>query len=292
MHASELAQLAALVAHHSPAIIRGSKPPSASNLDQYWTASRCRLDRWLRALKAHETLVEDASAGNRGPLWKSIRPLLDEILLSETLTRVWAAVGSAFDQDHGTGDVEPVTRSALIGHLEARNRSLQMIVFGQGLGVEEAVKLNRLRRRVERWTDLMLGYVLAEHSAAEFAFDRSRVLDFAEDLRHERRAGTDHTAWDVVQSSLQAAFQQERRGATACAELNRQIAAAVLGCLDADLFDSCGALKSLWLIRLSQVAHDAQGMLSELLSNEPLVSDVSSRANRRLPGGPSHSPRF
>jgi hypothetical protein len=292
MNASELAQLAALVAHHSPAIIRGTRPMRESGLEQYWTASRCRLDRWLQALKEHETLIANASPGTRVTHWRSIRPLLDEILLSETLTRVWAAVGAAFDLHHGTGDVEPITRSTLIGHLEARNRALQLIVFGQGLGVEEAVSLNRLRRRVERWTDLMLGYVLVDQNAAEFAFDRARALDFAEDLRYERQAGTDNKAWDLVQSSLQAAFQKEGRQAAACAELNRQIAAAVLGCIDAGLFDSWGVLQSLWLIRLTQVATDAQGMLAELLSNEPLVSDSLPSAGRRLPGGRPRSPRF
>lgn len=292
MHASELAQLAALVAHHCPAVIRGPRPLGEAGLEQYWTACRCRLDRWLHALKQHETLIEQAAPALRGGHWRTIRPLLDEILLSETLTRVWAAVGRAFDRHRGANEVDPVTRSVLIGHLEARNRALQMIVFGQGLGAEEAVKLNRLRRRVERWTDLMLGYVCVDHTAAEFAFDRGRALDFAEDLRYERQAGTDNKAWDLVQSSLQAAFQGERRRASASAELNRQIAAAVLSCLDAGLFDSWGALQSLWLIRLTQVATDAQGMLSELLSNEPLADPCPRDPDRRLPQRRDRTPRF
>jgi DNA-directed RNA polymerase specialized sigma24 family protein len=292
MHASELAQLAALVAHHTPTIVRGSQPIREKGLEQYWTASKCRLDRWLRALKAHQRSLKDATEQQRGEHWRFLRPMLDEILLSETLTRVWAAIGSAIDGRQGKSAVEPIARSTLIGHLEARNRALQLIVFGHGLGAEDAVELNRLRRRVERWTDLMLGYVLLEHPVNEFAFDRSRADEFAEDLRHERKVGTDSRAWQLVHSSLQVAFEKESRQVAASAELNQQIAAAVMGCLGEDLFDSLGLLKSRWQIRLTQVANDAQGMLTELLSTEPLYSDSPHVTDRQLPRWQPRSPRF
>jgi hypothetical protein len=289
MHASELAQLAALVAHHTPTLVRTAEPIGEANLEQYWVASKCRLDGWLRALKAHEVRVAGAPPRERPGYWRVVRPLLDEILLSETLTRVWAAVGCAIDHRGGVGDIEPIGRSVMVGHLEARNRALQLIVFGQGLAADEAVSLNRLRRRVERWTDLMLGYVLLEHPATDFVFDRSRALDFAEDLRHERRDGTDGRAWELVLSSLQAAFQTQQRQPAAMAAQNQEIAAAVVGCLEPDLFDAQGVLKSLWHVRLTQVANDAQGMLDQLLSTEPLVCDRASAIERQ---GPRRSPRF
>lgn len=282
MHASELAQLAALVAHHTPTIIRGSHPVREQGLEQYWTASKCRLDRWLRALRSHGQCLEDVAPQRRGEHWRFLRPMLDEILLSETLTRVWAAIGSALDGRRAESAVEPIARSALIGHLEARNRALQLIVFGHGLGADDAIALNRLRRRVERWTDLMLGYVLLEYPAHEFAFDRARAADFAEDLRHERQSGTDSQAWQLVHSSLQVAFDKESRQAAASADLNQQIAGAVMGCLGDDLFDTLGLLKSRWQIRLSQVANDTQGMLTEILSTEPLYSDSPRVADRQL----------
>jgi hypothetical protein len=291
MHASELAQLAALVAHHTPVLIRGTERTAKTALERYWVASKTRLDRWLRLLRAHQLRLPKVPAGSRAPYWRAVRPVLDEILLSETLTRVWTAVGCAIDRERGTDDIEPIVRSVLVGHLEGRNRALQLIVFGQGLGTEDAVELNRLRRRVERWTDLMLGYVLLEYPASEFAFDRSRTADFADDLRHERRAGTHGTAWELVQSSLTAAFRKERRTTAASADLNAKVAAGVIGCFDAGIFDPQGVPKSLWQTRLAQVADDTQGMIDQLLCDEPpAAAAVSAIAGQ--PRWRSRLPRF
>jgi hypothetical protein len=136
----------------------------------------------------------------------------------------------------------------------------------------------------------MLGYVYLEQPAGEFTFDRTRAEDFAEDLRHERRAGTDQNAWRLVHASLTAAFERESRRTAVSAELNEQIAAAVIGGLEPELFDSLGVLKSLWQVRLAQVAHDTQGMLTELLSTEPLYNDPTAPGDRHL--WQNRTPRF
>lgn len=283
MHAYELAQLAALVAYLTPVLIRGNERTEKNALERYWVASKTRLDVWLRSLRAHQLRLASTPADGRARQWQAIRPVLDEILLSETLTRVWTAVGCAIDCERGTDEVEPIARSVLVGHLEGRNRALQLIVFGQGLGAGDAVELNRLRRSVERWTDLMLGYVLLDYPAAEFAFDQARATEFADDLRHERRAGTHETAWELVQSSLAAAFQKQRRSMAACSDLNAKVAAGVIGCFEDGTFETQCAPKSHWQARLAQVADDTQGMIDQLLCDEPPVAEPA-------PIGEGHSP--
>ena len=52
------------------------------------------------------------------------------------------------------------------------------------------------------------------------------------------------------------------------AELNARIAASILACFPAELFDSTGLLRSLWLMRLTNVAEDTQGMIDELFKSE------------------------
>jgi len=292
MHASELAQLAALVAHHTPVLIRSIERTEKNALEQYWVASKTRLDRWLQTLRAHQLRLARTPAASRPRLWQAVRPVLDEILLSETLTRVWTAVGCAIDRERDTDDIEPIARSVLVGHLEGRNRALQLIMFGQGLGAEDAVELNRLRRRVERWTDLMLGYVLLEYPATEFAFDQGRVADFADDLRHELQAGTYRTGWELVQSSLSAAFEEECRSLAASSDLNAKIAAGVIGCFDAGVFDTQAAAKFPWQVRMAQVAADTQHMIDQLLSDEPPVAQPVVAAPWRTPPWEPRLPRF
>ena len=52
-------------------------------------------------------------------------------------------------------------------------------------------------------------------------------------------------------------------------DLNAQIASAILSCFPADLFDSTGLFRSLWLHRMSNVTSDVQGMIETLVGSEP-----------------------
>ena len=106
--------------------MRGTRRLSASGVQQYWTESKCRLDRWFRSLAALRTRSRRrGSDGGRGQ-WPHVRGVLEEILTSEMLTRVWATVLCAFDRQQGTLEAEPIARSIMIGHLEARHRVLDV----------------------------------------------------------------------------------------------------------------------------------------------------------------------
>jgi hypothetical protein len=65
--------------------------------------------------------------------------------------------------------------------------------------------------------------------------------------------------------ALRNAFQAGVSPLAANADGNARITASILGCFPADLFDSTGLFQSLWMLRLSANASDAQGLISELL---------------------------
>ena len=207
MHARELVELAAIVSAHGPVLIRSGKPISADSIEQYWTTSKVRLDRWARRLKSFVGRA-DADARQRRDQWPEVRGVLEEILTGEMLTRVWTAVLCAYDRRRGADEAEPVARSVMIGHMEARHRVLTLMVRGPGIDAEAAVKLNRLRRRAERWTDLLVGHLAGMHDVSEFAFDPQRASDFAEDLRHRSGLQGGRHVWPLVLASLRAAFRQ------------------------------------------------------------------------------------
>jgi hypothetical protein len=276
MHASELVELAALVAAHGPAFLAAIEQVAQPGLEEYWTASKCRLDRWSRAIKQYSVEIPYLGGAERVARWKAVRPVLEEILAGEVLTRVFAAVACAHDRRHGRCEAEPVVRSVHIGHLEARNRALNLLVFGQGFATEEAVVLNRLRRGAERWTDLLLAHLdeqqlHQQHSnepfaTREFAFAPARVEEFAGDLRLEQYAGGG-IAWQLTLASLRAAFRRGLSPTSPNGDLNQQIAAGVLRCYEARLFDSTGLTRSLWMVRMETAAADTAGMIAELLSD-------------------------
>jgi hypothetical protein len=241
--------------------VRATESLTAERLERYWTASKCRLDRWQRGLKAACDPARPAHVVERVP------GLLEEILLSEVLTRVWAALVLAFDRRHGTSDVGPIVRSVYGGHQEARHRTMRLLLSETGLPIAEAVELNRVRRRAERWTDLLIGHLWEDEADGELAFDRRRAADFAADLREDRHTQSPH-AWPLLFASLQAAFQQRLEPHSPNADLNEQIASGILGCFGPELFDGIGAVHSLWVVRLLAMTSDTQGLLADLLEME------------------------
>jgi hypothetical protein len=166
---------------------------------------------------------------------------------------------------------------------------MSLLLDGQSIPAERAVGLNRLRLRVERWTDLLIGRLAKDFNVAEIAVEPDRARDFADDLKHEERSfGTDYI-WSLTLTALHAAFPPVPPN-TPTAELNSRIAGSVLGCFPARLFDSTGVLSSLWQLRLATAASDTQGMVDELLWTEPLQSGIST--GHRQPAGQRSWRRF
>ena len=266
MHARELVELAAIVSAHGPVLVRGTRHLSATSLEQYWTASKCRLDRWGRSLKGFVSYAEDVGEQRRQAQWPLVRGVCEEILTGEVLTRVWIAVLCAYDRQHGGEEAGAVARSVLTGHLEARHRVLTLLVRSPVIEAEGAVKLNHLRRRTERWTDLLIGYLVGLEDVSQFAVDPQRARDFAEDLRYLSNLKGGRHAWPLVLASLRAAFGEGLCAVSPNADLNTEIASSILACFQPELFDSTGLLRSLWLTRLANVTNDAQGMVADLLA--------------------------
>ena len=263
MHARELVELAAIVSAHGPVLVQGVERLSQSGMEEYWTASKIRLDRWGFCLREFMAQANDFQWIKAQ--WPYIRGVLEEIITGEMLTRVWTAVVCAHDRQHGAEDAEPIALSVLSGHMEARHRVLTLLVGGPGMDTEAAMKLNRLRCRTERWTDMLVGYLAGLHDCCGFAVDPQRAKEFSQDLHYQCRHPGGRHAWPLVLASLRAAFQQGMAQQSPNAELNARIASSILSCFQPELFDSTGLFCSMWLMRLINSANDAQGMIDELL---------------------------
>jgi len=276
MHARELVDLASVLSAHGSMLIRHPGPLAHAGLEEYWIASKCRLDRWSHRLGRTSgcgtTIATETIATKTA--------LVEEVLSGEVLVRVWAAVACAHDRLQGCDNAEPVARSVLIGHLEARHRVLTLLLSAK-VDAEEAIRLDRLRRRAERWTDVLVGHLCQADEVAEFAFDPDRAADFAQDLRQQGQQPGGRHVWSLLQSSLRAAFHRDLSAVSPNADLNARIAGGILACFPTEVFDSTGLPRSLWSLRLAQTAADAQCMLSQLLAPDPPPVLSSSRSIRR-----------
>jgi hypothetical protein len=283
MDSHNLVELAAIVSAHGPALVKGVDRLSENGLEQYWTTSKVRLDRWCRCLRNFTTLASEPTW--RPANWPRIRTIMEEIISSEMLTRVWAAVLCAHDRSHEICESEPIARSVMLGHLEARHRVLTILLNTPNLEVREAAQLNRLFATCERWTDLLIGYLIGLGDLSEFAIDPDRAKDFAKDLRSEGIVPGRRLVWPLILTALRAGFRQELMADTPNADLNVRIAAGILACFPGEIFDSTGQFQSLWLVRLNNSAADAQVMLNELIgisppNTEPLHSPHDRPSNR------------
>jgi hypothetical protein len=273
MHVRDLVDVAGLVALNGPLIVRGAASLSQSHLEQYWATSKCRFESWNRVLRSSARFALDGSTGGFDNIVE-LRAVFDEIFVGEILTRVWTAVLVARDRRWQAGVDEPLARSVLGSHVEARNRALEMLLQAGGFSKRPAVSLNRLRCRAERWTDVLIGGLLGECDALEFAVDAERATDFAADLARRRGEPGGRQAWRLTLASLRNAFQKGLCPVAANPDANARITASILGCFPGELFDSTGLFSSLWMMRLSAVASDAQGMIDDLLGPAPPAAAI------------------
>jgi hypothetical protein len=262
MHARDLALLAERLSDQGQWLVRATACWPAACVQQYWAASKCRLDRWSRMLKRL------GAADSSGDLHVSAClaiPHCEELLVSDLLTRVWCALAAAHDRARGTSEAEPIARSILLGHNEVRHRLLSLVMSSPCLTLKQAVDLNHLRRLCERWTDLLLARLAAVVDGAEFAHDPSRAQQFALDLQQRRPPAADAVGRALLQASLVSTFRRRLHGAAANGDLNARLASAILGCFRPELFDGAGIPHGLWYLRLIGAADDVQGLLDDLL---------------------------
>lgn len=264
MHARELAELAAILALHAPVVLRGNNGIPQATSEQYWTASKCRLDRWQRVLRELAGVTDEAALPAT-LAWDRTRPLLEEILVSELLTRIWTAITVALDRRGLDQDLEPIARNIYGSHLDVRRRLLALLAGGRVIRAEQAAALNQLRCRVERWGDMLLAHLAEAIDIGEFAFDAERARDFASDLDREATGAERRFSCQLALTSLRASFAEGLAERTPNRDLNQRIASAILGAFREELSDSTGLAGSLWLERLQRTASDTEGMIEELL---------------------------
>ncbi len=192
--------------------------------------------------------------------------LCEEILASEILSRVWTATLSAADRIADNEELEPIGRSVLVGHLEARNRVLHLIAAGRSLGAHSAAaSLNRLRRVCERWTDFLLAPLASFADLASLAHDRARMADMADDYRAEEADGVATPRNKLLFVSLKSAFPSSLGVPSLNADLHSQIAAGVLACFDPEALVAMAPTHWLWHTRVMNATTDAERWVGELL---------------------------
>ncbi len=195
MHARDLIELASFVAAEGSTLLGSVRRISPDAMAQYWMGSKCRLDRWGRTLREFRR-QQVIGPGHAETAWSGMRGVCEEVLASEMLVRVWSCVMLTLEAKLGGNEAKPLVKSVLDGHLEATNRVLNLLSVPALVSSRSAAELNRLRRLVERWTDLILGRLGPPFDFTALAYDAARAQDFADDFSLGFQKGkTSREAW-------------------------------------------------------------------------------------------------
>lgn len=270
MHANDTVEVAGVVATQSATLVSDRRPLSASSLSGYWYASRDRLETWVACLSAHRRRAGSVPSTAWTEVDLQLLRVVHDLLATELLTRVWTCVIAGIDTVRNENHLA-ACHGIFASHRDLAQRALnepvQRLRRDRGVAAsiqQEAEELMRFRSRVERWTDLLVGYLVVGFGDAQFAFAPDRARDFADDIRRHRRMGRAREAWGLTLQSLRLAFQARRLGQSPLADSHRRVASHILACFDPTLVDSVGTLDSLWTTRLMNRADDVNALVGQL----------------------------
>lgn len=272
MHATNLAEVASWAAFNTKLLINQSDTLSPDNCSQYWSQSKCLQNRWMITLKMFEQDVANEDS-NHDP-WPAIKIVVEEIILAELMTRVWSAIMVAHDQHHGKEELTGIAHSIHIGQMEAKNRAMRLLLTQDSVNPDAFEKLNALRRKIESWTDLLLGQLADNHVAKQFAFQPNRVKDFYEESLDSDAKNTEARRV-LFSASLSEDLKPITTNYAANPAIIRKITSSLMACFSADRFDSHGLPKSAQLLWLEKASDDAQLLIDNL---DALDNPLSSAA--------------
>lgn len=262
MHASQLAQIGSWIAVHAPTLVFGNSGPQELVSVDYWTSSRCRIQRWNAALKVFDEDFKDTDSSHNP--WPAAATVIEEIFVSEFLTRIWSAAVLAHDTYQESDELFGLAHSIHISHIECRNRAMRLLLSNQAMNEKEFDRLNLLRRKIERWTDVFLARVTELKIAQMFAFDEGRVADFHEEVE-DSSPMIQARRNQLMIASFAAELGEFQSQWAANPELNRKISSSLLACFPSDRFDSLGLPKSFGMVLLEKTQHDTQVLVDQLL---------------------------
>ena len=243
MHAITLAELASTLVGVAATILKQRLLPAQEAAQAMWTIHRSRCDEWNYRLASHRVAMNRTGASARSKKWHEVMPVLQEILLTEPITRTLACFASQLEELQLSDEFSPLLHSNLVSHIEARHRCLNLIVFGQGLSVESSVRLNRLRRHLEIYSDQLLAVLPHTPTVESYCFDARAILN----TRMEISRTTDSLDGKWLQLHLQSLerqlwqnLQSDIDWRAASGRLNHRVSQSVIALLPPQLFDGFG----------------------------------------------------
>jgi hypothetical protein len=245
-----LVELTAHVSRYGPNLVESRCAFSPGGLYSYWNCARVQRRLWLGRMNDARARLAAAESEQRVIVWRQVEDVLVDALAGGLVSRVWGAILTATDRVSGDTRGGPIAASVLAQDALIRNRILQLMIDAPGDVGDEIDALDRLRRRLERWTDLLLGWLVRRFKVSTFAYDPERAWEFGEDQFPDGWGIREAAAWDLHFVCLRTTMPDAQLPGGRLLELRLEIARTMVAAFSQELFLETGLPQSVGMRRL------------------------------------------
>lgn len=239
-------------------------------MKDYWRFSKQRADNWHVDLRHLRLQLDDVGASRRAELWGLLRLLIEDILACELLTRVMAGVCSALEKQEIDLDSAAIATNVFSSHLEIRHRCLQLLLVGQGLPVDHAVEINRLRFALEVVTDFLLARIGDPESVEQFCFSSQRTREYIADCASVAKNQQDAaTYWSMMMSTIRRHLHGKMLIGKTGSRASRGLHKAALAAIRPNWFRAFENEKSLCALRIENIVGETNDLVWSAQSTAP-----------------------
>jgi len=188
----DFADLAALVARHSLHIVESDRSRIEELAEEFWVHSRRLVRDWRLQLDAAVESKENWS------------PLAEEFFVSDLLTRVWAAALLALAERRRAIRPRGLILQVLGWNLEIRNEILKTMTHRWEEWGSRVPPLDLLRRRMERWTDVLISPLMSRSRVDDACFSPERAIEAGATYDGGRYLAGATGLWSLTSAAVRA----------------------------------------------------------------------------------------
>lgn len=224
-------ELLALVSEHSPLLIERGEPLPHEPLARFWNAGRAAARLRVRRLRGLLARSAVATAAENEALFDRAAPLMIDVFAADLTCRLSGAVLCAADFVSGIPFGRHVAQNLSTHQRAASHLALSILSDKADWPVHKLAAVDRIRRRLERWNDVLVGRLVAQYDLTEFACDALRAVEFGNEQRRLGGRPGDCRAWDLYLVSLRCSMPRLRLPGGKLGQLRDEQSRAMLGCL-------------------------------------------------------------
>ena len=251
-----LVEVALLASRVGRSAIEDRLEPPPNSLRDFWQQTRDLQKRWTSQL--------DTWSAESDVELRQLAELSLQLNTSELLVRVWSTVLLGIDRETGRDELSRIARNAVSGLLQVRHGVMSRLLQQPDSSSPHVAEIERMRRRCDRWADLLIGNLAGSRDLFEFAFEIERARDFAtESIEYDPSTGPNPVE-HLVTAGLRMAFLGQLPETPLAEPAFRKLVQSILGGLPQTAFHQDGSVRTVLERRVS----------SRSLRNEPLPASL------------------